>query len=78
MQTNSVMREAFNNIKLKNVKKNAVKLAHTVLDSLDRRVGLIRSDKWNANLSYRTAKKLNAPVWDNPNARMAYDEMVKE
>lgn len=77
IQVNSSMREAFDNIKLKNVSKNARSLAQNVLSSLDRKVGLIRSNYWNAQLSLRTAKKLNAGVWDNPHARMAYDDMVR-
>lgn len=81
-QVNSSMRQGFDNILIKNVKKNATKgknsLVDKVLDSLGRKVGLVRSDVWNANLSLRTAKGLNAMNgFDfNRQPRYIYDDMV--
>lgn len=76
-QVNSTMRQAFDDIKLKNIKASARAITNTVLSSLDRKVGLIGLGQgWNASLSNKTAKAINAGVWDNPNAKMPYDRMV--
>lgn len=65
-QRNSTMREAFDSIKIRNikrVKKNTL-LDH-VVSSLNRKVGLVRENEWNAHLSMKTAQALNAKGgWD--------------
>ena len=61
IQINSVMRQAFDNILLKNIKPNAGKLAITISNALDRKVGLIgigNGIHWN--ISDKTAKQLVA------------------
>ena len=77
-QVNTVLREAFENIQVRHVKKKGPGLVPTILNSLNRKVGLVRSDVWNANLSMRTAKALNAnAAWDfKHQPRTAYDAMV--
>ena len=76
-QVNSTMRQAFDDIKLKNISASARAITKTVLSGLDRKVGLIGMGQgWNANLTNKTAKLLNAGVWDNPKAKMPYDRMV--
>lgn len=77
MQRNSSLRQAFDNILLKNIKRHCGQLAETISSSLNRKVGLIRENEWNASLSHKTAEKLNAKGgWDfKGQPRMAYDGM---
>lgn len=77
MQRNSSLRQAFDNILLKNIKPHCAKLANIVSNSLERKVGLIRENEWNASLSHKTAEKLNAKGgWDfKGQPRMTYDGM---
>lgn len=79
-QRNSTMREAFDSIKLKNISKNARPLVNTILDSLNRKVGLVRENDWNASLSFKTAQHLKAKedFTFERQPRMAYDFMVTE
>lgn len=61
IQINSVMRQAFDDIHIKNIKPHARQLAQRVSNSLNRKVGLIgigNGIHWN--LSDKTAKQLVA------------------
>lgn len=60
MQRNSTLRQAFDNILLKNIKPHCGKLAQSISSSLERKVGLIRENDWNAKLSLKTAHSLKA------------------
>lgn len=77
----TVMRQAFDNIMMRNIKldKPGVReLAGNILEDLRHNSGTWPEGKgWNAHLSFRTAKLLGMPTCENPYARMAYDNMVK-
>lgn len=77
-QRNSALREAFDNILIKHIKPHCKGLVENVSSSLNRKVGLIRVNAWNAHLSHRMAEKLNAKGgWDFKNQpRTAYDNML--
>lgn len=79
-QVNTVMREAFENIQVRNVAKNASSTVKNIISSLNRSVGLVRSDVWNANLSFKTFRDLKGHEgWAfTRQPEMAYDKMVRE
>lgn len=76
----SVMRSAFDDIMLRNVKlanPGVRELAGNVLDALKTNIGTrVQGKEWNAHLSFKTAKELVMPGCDKPYARMPYDRMV--
>lgn len=77
----TAIREAFENIK---VKASAFTPSGAVIGAAihtanHRGAGIINRPDWNAGLSFKTAKLLNAPVFDVNNhwgSRNAFDRMV--
>lgn len=80
MQRNSTLRQAFDNILLKNIKPHCKDLVKHITSSLDRKVGLVRENDWNAKLSMRTAVALKAKEGFTFERQpfTAYDKMMLE
>lgn len=78
----TAMRHAFNNIQVKPSAqtKEGERIAAITMDALSSKAGNIKVKGWTANLQFKTAKALNAPLFDVPanNVRMAYDRMVQQ
>lgn len=83
----SAMRNAFENIKVVMPKKEDAKhlegmqrIGGHIHDANNSGMGVINRPDWNASLSFKTFKMLNAPAYDVPvgKQRYAYDRMVAE
>ena len=76
----TAMRHAFNNIKVKPSAqtKEGERIAAITMDALGSKAGEVKVKGWTANLQFKTAKALNAPIYDVPahKVRMTYDRMV--
>ena len=75
MEILTTMSHAFLNAKV--ARGTGAAIINTCARAMRNRPWVVDEGKgWNAHLSFRTAKKLGAPEWTNPHARMPYDDMV--
>jgi len=76
METLTTMSYAFQNAKV--TKSTGAAVINTCARAMRNRPWVVDEGKngWNAHLSFRTAKKLNAPEFDNPRAKMPHDDMM--
>ena len=79
---NTTLRNAFDSIKIANIARHTTGkggLMAKVITALNGKAGERKVPGWNAHLSFKTAKKLNAPTWDaSPKVwkDTRYDRMV--
>lgn len=76
----TALRSAFESIKVmpSAYTEQGLEIGDAIYHKLEKKVGIIPRYNWKANLSFKTAKALNAPVYDVPSSkvRYAYDRMV--
>ena len=77
----TAIREAFESIKVKAsaFTQEGARIGAAIHTANNRGAGIINRPNWNASLSFKTAKLLNAPVFDVNNhwgSRNSFDRMV--
>lgn len=62
-QRNSTLRQAFDSIQVRNVAAHCVNpengIVHKIMNSLERKVGMIRERSWNLNASRKSIEEIN-------------------
>ena len=75
-QVKTAIRLAFENIKVmpSAYTEEGGRIGAIIAPALKKGPGIINRPDWNASLSFRTAKMLNAPTFDKPERKTVTDE----